>query len=65
MTPAEVCSLIHDRTVEEAQQAIEAAGLSFRIGRRDSHACIVTRDYRLDRITVEIMNGKVVGARVG
>ena len=65
MTPAEVCSLIHDRTVEEAQQAIEAAGLLFRIARRDSHPCILTRDYRVDRITLEIMDGKVIGARVG
>jgi hypothetical protein len=50
---------------KEAAAAIESIGDTSRIGRRDKEEFPVTADYRTDRITLEIDNGKVTSAIVG
>lgn len=65
MSPTEICALVYGFNAREAQHVIETAGLLFRIIRRDGHACVLTRDYRTDRIGVEIVDDLVVSAQIG
>ncbi len=49
-------------TLEQARMLITDA-FSVRPVRVDGQACIVTQDYRLDRINVEIENGVITKIR--
>lgn len=50
---------------DEAIKLADAAKLRLRITKIDKKARIVTRDYRLDRINVEIDKGIIVHAYLG
>lgn len=50
---------------KDAYQLISNAGFFPRITKRDNKAYICTRDYRTDRINLEIENDIVVKADVG
>ena len=52
-------------TEKDAVAAIESIGDTSRVGRRDKETFALTMDYRTDRITLEIDNGKVTSALVG
>jgi heat shock protein HslJ len=52
-------------TAEEAQAAVEAEGLTYRVLSEDGKDNAVTADYRPDRINVEIEDGTVTNATVG
>lgn len=58
-------SSLEGLTEAEAKAKIEAAGLVARITRKDGELYIVTRDYRLDRINLEIVKEKVTKAYTG
>ncbi|MDQ4121694.1 MAG: hypothetical protein M3209_09640 [Acidobacteriota bacterium] len=45
----------------QAAQWFQQFGYAMRITRKNGDVCIVTRDYRLDRINVAVENGKVAG----
>ncbi len=53
------------KTVEEAKALCDAIGFQLRITREDSNWFIVTRDYRTDRVNVEIEHEKIVKASIG
>lgn len=48
-----------------AEKVIEEAGLHSRWVRFNGHACVVTRDVRLDRIGLIVENGIVVDTEIG
>lgn len=50
---------------EDALQSIVAAGYRPRLVRRDGYALMATRDYRLDRINLQISNNVVTDANFG
>lgn len=52
-------------TAQEAQDAVEAKGLTYRVLSEDGQENAVTADYRPDRINVEIEDGTVTKATVG
>jgi hypothetical protein len=52
-------------TAQEAQAAVEAEGLTYRVLSEDGQENAVTADYRSDRINVEIEDGTVTAATVG
>jgi heat shock protein HslJ len=52
-------------TAQEAQEAVEAEGLTYRVLSEDGQENAVTADYRSDRINVEIEDGTVTAATVG
>jgi heat shock protein HslJ len=52
-------------TAQEAQDAVEAEGLTYRVLSEDGQENAVTADYRSDRINVEIEDGTVTAATVG
>ncbi|HYN57450.1 MAG TPA: META domain-containing protein [Motilibacterales bacterium] len=49
----------------DAQAAVEGAGLTYRVISRDGEGLAVTDDYRLSRINVAIVDGKVTEATIG
>lgn len=49
----------------QAVQFIKESGFSARIIREDGESFIVTKDYRLDRMNLEIKDGKVLGLYCG
>lgn len=50
---------------DEARKASAEQGLVVRITARDGNHCIVTRDYRTDRVNVTVESGVVVAVHVG
>jgi len=48
-----------------AKQCADSLNWSFRVGQRDSEMFAMTRDYRLDRVTVIVMLGVVTRVDVG
>ena len=52
-------------TAQEAQDAVEAEGLTYRVLSEDGKDNAVTADYRPDRINVEIEDGTITTATVG
>lgn len=50
---------------QEATYLIQKHGLKCRITKRDGKPAPITRDYKHDRINLEIEKGKVVKASVG
>ena len=50
---------------ESAQSCAAKLGWQYRIGQEDDQLFALTRDYRLDRVTVVIKNGLVTAAQVG
>ena len=50
---------------ESAQSCAVKLGWQYRIGQEDDQLFALTRDYRLDRVTVVIKNGLVTAAQVG
>jgi heat shock protein HslJ len=52
-------------SAQEAQDAVEAEGLTYRVLSEDGQENAVTADYRSDRINVEIEDGTVTAATVG
>ena len=50
---------------ESAQNCAVKLGWQYRIGQEDDQLFALTRDYRLDRVTVVIKNGLVLAAQVG
>lgn len=48
-----------------AKQCADSLNWSFRVGQRDSEMFAITRDYRLDRVTVIVMLGVVTRVDVG
>ncbi len=66
--PAETTALAESLiglTVQDAQAAATDAGLGFRVVSNDGEALLVTMDYRIDRVNVDVQDGEVVDARVG
>lgn len=51
--------------VDEAIETIEGAGLKARIAMEDGQPFMLTMDYRMDRINLDIQNGKVIGTHRG
>jgi hypothetical protein len=47
----------------DAKRAFTEAGWSMRVTRRDGQGCVCTRDYRLDRVNVEVTAGVVTAVR--
>lgn len=52
-------------TEAEAKVAVETAGLVMRISSRDGNHLVLTRDYRTDRLNVDLVDGKVKRAWIG
>jgi heat shock protein HslJ len=53
------------KSAEEAEKAVLAAGLTWRVIAEDGSFNAVTGDYRVDRVNVEITDGTVTTATVG
>lgn len=58
---ADVVGMAYDEAIKLA----DAAKLRLRITKMDKKARIVTRDYRLDRINVEVEDGIITHAYLG
>lgn len=54
-----------DKTLEEATNIITNNGYRLRIVKKDGVPFVITRDYRLDRINLELENDKVVKTSIG
>lgn len=65
MTPPEVCLLIRNMSVDLARTLVEKEGYQFRIGSVDSRPRALTQNIDWDRITVDIMAGVVIEAKLG
>lgn len=50
---------------DEVKAAITASGRIARVTRRDGRAMVATRDYRRDRINLDVVDGIVVGMSIG
>lgn len=50
---------------DDAQAAVEGAGLTFRVISRDGEGLAATDDYSVSRINVDIVDGKVTEASIG
>lgn len=46
-------------SLEEALEWVKEAGYCLRIVRFDGHPSVATRDFRMDRINVDVENGKI------
>lgn len=51
------------KTIEEARETLASAGKTIRVTMKDGEAAVVTRDFRTDRLNVEIRDGKITGLR--
>ena len=49
----------------QAEECADSLNWGFRVGHRDSEMFAITRDYRLDRVTVIVMLGVVTRVEVG
>jgi hypothetical protein len=49
----------------QAEECAKSLNWGFRVGQRDSEMFAMTRDYRLDRVTVIVMLGVVTRVDVG
>jgi hypothetical protein len=49
----------------EATKTAEAKGLTVRVGSRDGEDFPLTKDYRLDRVTLTVQADKVTAVTVG
>lgn len=56
--------IIQEREAD-AKRIIERESLVWRVTKRDGVALLATRDYREDRINLEIEDGVVVGSYIG
>ena len=52
-------------TAAEAEKALSEAGLIYRVISEDGQPNPVTMDFRVDRVNVVLVDGKVVSATVG
>jgi hypothetical protein len=50
---------------ESAQSCAVKLGWQYRVGQEDDQLFALTRDYRLDRVTVNIQNSLIVGVVIG
>ena len=57
--------VLNKATEGEAQLAAEQNALIFRVVSRESEDYIVTKDYRVNRINVAILEGKVTSCTTG
>jgi len=62
--PSFVADLVGLET-EAARELAEKKGLTFRVGERDGERFLLTLDYRLDRVTVSIVDGIITQASLG
>lgn len=49
----------------DVEEMIIANNYVLRVTREDSHGCLITMDFRLDRINVQIDDGIITGAHIG
>jgi hypothetical protein len=49
----------------QAEECAKSLNWGFRIGQRDNEMFALTRDYRLDRVTVIVMLGVITGVDIG
>ncbi len=50
---------------EEIKSAVVNAGYAWRVRSRDGQPCVGTRDYRMDRVNADIVDGRVTDLRLG
>jgi heat shock protein HslJ len=60
-----VADTLVGQTAEEAEKAVVAAGLTWRVIAEDGKFAAVTSDYNPARVNVEVTDGKVTAASVG
>ena len=60
-----VVSRVIGKPVSVARSIVKADGGTIRITRTDGNEHICTRDYRTDRVNLEIVKGRVVRATIG
>jgi hypothetical protein len=60
--PPDVSAIV-GMTTEEATKHLETFGYKLRITSRDGHPCIVSMDYRTDRVNVGVVGGIVKSVR--
>ena len=60
-----VADAVVGKTAADAESAVTAAGLAYRVVSEDGSLLPVTMDYRVDRVNVVLVNGKVESASVG
>lgn len=65
MIEKEFLDTLIGKSIEEARAICVDANRSFRVVREDETNFIVTMDFRLDRINVEVDNGIIIGINVG
>ncbi len=53
------------KSVEYATQVATSQGFKVAMGTEDGKAYIMTRDYRRDRIILDVVDGSIVRARIG
>jgi hypothetical protein len=65
MRITDLAASLYGLTSDQARTKVEAENVVCRIGSVEGQPLIVTRDYRTDRISIDILNDRVVGAKVG
>lgn len=60
---AEISASSVGRKLEDVQREAGEAGFRIRVVSRDGHACIVTQDFRLDRVNVHVVDGFVTAVK--
>lgn len=53
------------KSLREAAEVLNSAEISFRITRRDKTNYVVTRDYRPERVNLQLDDGKVTSYTCG
>lgn len=53
------------KTIQEAMKSLTELGLRVRISSEGGKPNVLTRDYRLDRVNLEVRDGRVVRATIG
>lgn len=60
-----VAETVVGMTAKDAEAAVVAAGLTYRVISEDGEPLAATADYRADRVNVDIVDGTVTAATVG
>lgn len=60
MNILEIQKLIQFREIWDAEQELDKVGFSLRIVNSDDRPCVVTRDFRTDRVNVSTSRGRIL-----
>jgi hypothetical protein len=61
----ELCNRIIGMDLETATDFLQKLSKTIRVYRKDGHLLMMTRDYRINRVNVNVADGIVIDAHIG